>query len=50
MGKTHEGPNKRRRDAVVALLPGSDPSLRDEIVVIGARYDHLGHSIGSLTT
>ena len=27
---------------VVALLRGSDPDLRDEIVVIGAHYDHLG--------
>ena len=27
---------------VVALLPGSDPVLRDEAVVIGAHYDHLG--------
>ena len=27
---------------VVALLPGSDPSLRDEYVVVGAHYDHLG--------
>lgn len=35
---------------VLALLPGSDPSLRDEIVVIGAHYDHLGHGgSGSLT-
>jgi aminopeptidase YwaD len=27
---------------VVALLPGSDPVLRDQAVVIGAHYDHLG--------
>jgi hypothetical protein len=28
---------------VLALLVGSDPSLRDEIVIVGAHYDHLGH-------
>ncbi len=27
---------------VVALLPGSDPVLKDEYLVIGAHYDHLG--------
>ena len=27
---------------VAALLPGSDPSLADEVVIIGAHYDHLG--------
>jgi len=33
MGRTHN---------VVGLLPGSDPLLRDEYVIIGAHYDHLG--------
>lgn len=27
---------------VLALLPGSDPARRDEVMVIGAHYDHLG--------
>ena len=27
---------------VVALLPGSDPALRDQYVIVGAHYDHLG--------
>jgi hypothetical protein len=27
---------------VVALIRGRDPALRDEVVVIGAHYDHLG--------
>lgn len=27
---------------VVALLPGSDPILKDEFLLIGAHYDHLG--------
>jgi hypothetical protein len=27
---------------VIAILPGSDPALRDEFVVIGAHNDHLG--------
>lgn len=29
---------------VVALLQGTDPELRDEYVVIGAHFDHLGRS------
>ena len=28
---------------VVALLPGANPLLRDEYVIIGAHYDHLGY-------
>ncbi|MEO8434240.1 MAG: M20/M25/M40 family metallo-hydrolase [Pyrinomonadaceae bacterium] len=28
---------------VVGILPGSDPKLKDEAIVIGAHYDHLGH-------
>ena len=28
---------------VVAVLPGSSPALRGEVVVIGAHYDHLGY-------
>ena len=27
---------------VVGYLPGSDPALRDQTIVIGAHYDHLG--------
>jgi Zn-dependent M28 family amino/carboxypeptidase len=27
---------------VIGLLPGTDPALRDEVVVVGAHYDHLG--------
>jgi len=27
---------------VVALLPGSDPVLKEEYLVVGAHYDHLG--------
>lgn len=27
---------------VVALLPGNDPLLKDEYIVLGAHYDHLG--------
>ncbi|MEK6333884.1 MAG: M20/M25/M40 family metallo-hydrolase [Acidobacteriota bacterium] len=38
--------NVTRRESpsfnVVGILPGSDPKLKDEAVVIGAHYDHLG--------
>ena len=29
---------------VVAVVPGSDPALRDEAVVVGAHMDHLGRN------
>lgn len=29
---------------VVGYLPGSDPGLSDEYIVIGAHYDHLGYT------
>jgi hypothetical protein len=32
----------RRAPNVVALLPGSDPQLRDEYVVLSAHMDHVG--------
>src|SRR5205085_7040223 len=31
-----------RASNVVGVLEGSDPKLRDEVIVIGAHYDHLG--------
>lgn len=34
--------NKVRTQNVVAKFPGIDPVLRDEYIVIGAHYDHLG--------
>lgn len=34
---------KREKTAnVIGLLPGTDPVLRDEYLVVGAHYDHLG--------
>lgn len=35
------GPLRHTRN-VVAMLPGRDPVLRDEYVVVGAHFDHLG--------
>ena len=34
--------NKTRTANVLGLLPGSDPSLKDEVVVYTAHHDHLG--------
>ena len=35
---------------VVGVLPGADPALAGEVVVVGAHYDHLGHgAFGTLT-
>jgi Zn-dependent M28 family amino/carboxypeptidase len=29
---------------VIAVLPGSDPALKDEYIVLGAHLDHLGYN------
>ena len=34
--------NHERAENVVGILPGADPDLRTQRVVIGAHYDHLG--------
>ncbi|MDB5336507.1 MAG: Aminopeptidase [Planctomycetaceae bacterium] len=33
---------------VGALLPGADPQLKDEIIVLGVHYDHLGMRNGKI--
>ena len=33
---------------VVGLIPGSDPKLRDEVVVIGGHLDHVGEHDGKI--
>ena len=41
----HDGhPDGVATQNVVALVPGRDPALRGEYVVIGAHFDHLGRS------
>jgi hypothetical protein len=42
------GREDRRAANVVAILPGSDPDLAREAVVVGAHYDHLGRIDGEL--
>ncbi|HEX5869893.1 MAG TPA: M28 family peptidase, partial [Longimicrobium sp.] len=39
-----EIPAERRRQAfnVIGMIPGSDPALRHEAVVVAAHYDHVG--------
>jgi hypothetical protein len=32
---------------VLAIMPGSDPALKNQFVVVGAHYDHLGHGFRS---
>jgi aminopeptidase YwaD len=42
-------PNRGIARNVIGFIPGSDPQLRDEVIVIGAHYDHLGYGeVGSL--
>lgn len=35
-------PIRQQTENVVGILPGSDPNLKDQTIVIGAHYDHLG--------
>jgi hypothetical protein len=46
----HSGkPEGVRTQNVVSIIPGSDPALAGEVIVIGAHFDHLGRStIGAL--
>lgn len=41
-GTTDVVQQRHRTANVVALLPGSDPKLAGEYLVVGAHYDHLG--------
>lgn len=50
LNKSYLQPFKFKRDLIwvdacniVAYIEGSDPVLRDEFIVIGAHYDHLGY-------
>jgi aminopeptidase YwaD len=36
-------PNAKQTFNVIGILPGHDPVLKNEAIVIGAHYDHLGH-------
>ncbi|MFQ6112855.1 MAG: M28 family peptidase [bacterium] len=38
----------RKTQNVIGLLEGSDPELRDEVVVMGAHYDHVGVKNGNI--
>lgn len=40
--KSGTEPEKVQADNVVGFLPGSDPTMRDQWVVIGGHYDHVG--------
>ncbi|HRJ26652.1 MAG TPA: M28 family peptidase [Fimbriimonadaceae bacterium] len=47
---TEMEPNRGRGLNVIGILPGNDPKLREEVIVIGAHYDHLGFGeVGSRT-
>jgi aminopeptidase YwaD len=40
----NESARSLRTQNVVALLPGTDPAVRGQLVVVGAHFDHLGRS------
>ncbi|MDW8050936.1 MAG: M20/M25/M40 family metallo-hydrolase [Armatimonadota bacterium] len=46
---TSLAPNRGIARNVIGFIPGSDPQLREEVIVVGAHYDHLGFGeVGSL--
>lgn len=47
---TGQEANRGRSNNVIGVLPGNDPSLKNEVIVIGGHYDHLGWGeVGSRT-
>jgi aminopeptidase YwaD len=40
---TLAAPSAKSTFNVIGILPGHDPILKNEAIVIGAHYDHLGH-------
>jgi aminopeptidase YwaD len=43
-------PNKGMGRDVVGMLPGHDPKLKSEYIIVGAHYDHIGYGeTGSMT-
>ena len=40
--KAEDGSNMAELENVAALLPGNDPKLRDQVIILSAHYDHLG--------
>lgn len=47
---TETEPNRGMGRNVIGILLGNDPAVRDEIIVVGAHFDHLGYGeVGSRT-
>ncbi|MBL8087428.1 MAG: M28 family peptidase [Chthonomonas sp.] len=47
---THTEPNRGKATNVIAVLPGTDPKLQYESIIVGAHLDHLGYAeTGSLS-
>ncbi|MCE9560269.1 MAG: M28 family peptidase [Armatimonadetes bacterium] len=47
--QTESEPNKKMAENIIAVIPGTDPKLKDEIIVLGSHYDHLGYGeVGAL--
>lgn len=47
---TETEPNRGMGRNVIGILPGNDPTVSDEIIVVGAHFDHLGYGeVGSRT-
>ncbi len=42
LGPADAGPGPVIGKNVIGILPGRDPALRNQIVIVGAHYDHLG--------
>lgn len=47
---TETEPNTGKAINVIGYLPGNDPVLKDEYIIIGAHFDHLGYAETSSRT
>lgn len=48
--RTAMEPNAGKGRNVIGYLPGNDPTLKNEYIIVGAHYDHLGYGeVGSRT-
>ena len=47
VGESFYMPFENKYNNLVAIIEGNDPTLKDEFIVVGAHYDHLGIKTGN---
>jgi hypothetical protein len=44
---TYFQPFLEKYQNIIGIIPGNDPALKDEYIVVGAHYDHLGFKVNN---